>query len=327
MHATSSRRLTTTAAATPAALVALVALVALAPLALGAQAGSSAAIVLELPASTRAMALGGAYGAVGSDDAVLFYNPAGLATVERMSAGLSVQRHLASSTLAAASGAAHVGPGTLGLGLQVLDYGSEPEIVPDPAYGGERGIATGNDVSAQDLVATVGYGLARGRLRAGLGAKLVRQRIAGASGSAPAFDIGGAMDLPYGATLSAALQNVGGDLAIAGTSAPLPKHLRLGAAMPIRGLMPVDLFVTGQLVQPREGRALPAGGIEAQWRSTNGLQLAARAGAASRPEDSAASMLTFGAGLASRHLGLDYAYQGYDLVGGGVHRLGVRWQR
>ena len=294
---------------------------------LDAQAGASAAIVLELPASARAMALGNAYAAIGGDEAALFYNPAGLATIERAAGGLSVQRHLASSTLASLAVAASAGPGTIALGLQVLDYGSEPEVVPDPAYGGERGITTGADVSAQDLAVSLGYAATVGRLRVGATGKFVRQRVADRSGGVAAFDVGIAGDLARGLTIGAALQHLGPDLAVAGVAAPLPRQLRVAAMMPLPSAGPVALSATAQLTRPRESDMLPSGGIEAAWRSSNGVRFVARAGAAARPDESAASALTFGAGLAARHLALDYAWQGYETVGGAVHRLGVRWER
>ena len=91
----------------------------------GAQSGgTSAAVFLEHPASARALALGGAYTAVGGDDAVLFFNPAQLATREQASAGLSVLRFALESTFGAFSAATRVGPGTIGFGVQVVNYGS-----------------------------------------------------------------------------------------------------------------------------------------------------------------------------------------------------------
>ena len=294
---------------------------------LDAQAGASAAIVLELPASARAMALGDAYAAMGGDEAALFYNPAGLATIDRAAGGLSVQRHLARSTLASLAIAGSAGPGTIALGLQVLDYGSEPELVPDPAYGGERGIATGADVSAQDLALSLGYAATVRRVRVGAAAKYVRQRVADQSGGVAAVDIGVAGDLPHGVTLGVALQHLGPALEIAGVAAALPRQLRAAAWMPLPSAGPVALSATAQLTRPRDAGTLPAGGIEAAWRSSNGVRFAARAGAAGRPDESAASALTFGAGLAARHIALDYAWQGYETVGGAVHRLGVRWER
>ncbi|HET6701513.1 MAG TPA: hypothetical protein VFH14_06910, partial [Gemmatimonadaceae bacterium] len=87
-----------------------------------AQGGRTSAIVLELPASARALALGGAYVTAGADDAALFYNPSQLATVEGRAASMSVQPYIEGSTLGALSAAFQLGPGTVGVGVQVLSY-------------------------------------------------------------------------------------------------------------------------------------------------------------------------------------------------------------
>ena len=112
-----------------------------------AQGGASAAIILELPASPRAMALGGA-GTSLEGDAAIFYNPAQLAAVQHVAASLSAQRYIFSSTLGAFSAAARIGPGTAAIGVQALEYGSEDEVVPDENFGGERGRLTGATVDA-----------------------------------------------------------------------------------------------------------------------------------------------------------------------------------
>lgn len=314
-------------------LAAAVAAGTLLPAAAGAQAGASAATVLELPSSARAMALGDAYAAIGDDDASLFYNPAGIAALGRVSASLSVQRHVASSTLAAGAFALPLWRGVLGVGVQALDYGSAPEIVPDPEFGGERGIETGAEIGAQDVVLSVGYaatlgtpGLAAGT-GVGLTAKYVHQQVAGEGGGTPAFDIGIAQRLGERLSLGASVQNLGGELTLAGASAPLPRTLRFGAALQLPTVGALALQATAEGVRPREGSVVPAGGLEATWRSRNGIAVAARVGGAGTPEDAAGSALSFGAGIAARTLALDYAYRGYDAIGGSVHRVGIRWHR
>jgi hypothetical protein len=292
----------------------------------GAQGGRHAAVLLELPASARALALGNAGAALAGDDAALFYNPAQLALAGGASAGLSVQRYLAASTLAAVSGATRLGPGVVALGVQTLDYGSEDEVVPDPAYGGERGIATGASVSANDFAATVGYAAHLARLRVGAAAKLVRQRVADQSGSTVAGDFGAALDVGAGATLSLALQNVGGDLTVGASRGALPTALRLGAAVPLPSVGGLDVLATAEAAQVRDGGFDAGGGAEVTWRGTGGLSLVGRVGALPR-SGADVSRFTFGGGIAAKHLALDYAYQGFETVGGSTHRVGVRWWR
>lgn len=292
-----------------------------------AQGGQTSGIVLELPASTRALALGGAYVAAGVDDAVVFYNPSQLATLDDRAASFSVQPYLEGSTLGAASAALPVGPGMLGIGVQVLSYGSTEEFICDNTTGCERGTATGRAVSANDLAATIGYGLTWRTVRLGAAAKYVRQSLADASGGAPALDVGAAIDVWRGATIGVSVQNIGGDISTGTTSAPLPRMLRLGAALPWRGLGPFDVLGTVEVAQAREGEVLPLGGAEITWTSANGLAFSARMGALAQTNDAATSPIAFGAGVRARHFALDYAYQSFDAIALSTHRFGLRWWR
>jgi hypothetical protein len=309
----------------PAALAGATALFLARPAA--AQGGQHAAVLLELPASARSLALGNGAAVLAGDDAALFYNPAQLASVDGASAGLSVQRYLAGSLLAAVSGAVRLGPGVLAVGVLSLEYGYENEIVPDPAYGGERGMATGRAVSAGDLAVSAGYGLrVSGAVSVGATAKVVRQQVADLSGSAFAADLGAAVDLGGGATVSLALQHVGSELSLGASRGPLPTALRLGAAIPLPRVGALDVMATGEAAHARDGGIDAGGGAEVRWRGAGDLTLVGRVGALPRAR-AAVSRLTFGGGLAVRHFALDYAYQSFDVVGGGTHRVGVRWWR
>lgn len=307
--------------------VLLVALGAGIPASSPAQGGRTAAIVLELPSSARALALGGAYVAAGADDATLFYNPSQLATVEGRAASMSVQPYIEGSTLGALSAAFQVGPGTVGVGVQVLSYGSADEYVCDETTGCERGEATGRTVSANDVAASVGYGMTWRMVRLGATAKYVRQSLADASGGVPALDVGAAIDVWRGATVGVSIQNVGPDLKTAGSSAPLPRFLRLGASLPWRGVGPFDVLGTLELAHDTEGDVLPLGGAEVTWTSANGLAFSARVGALAQTDGAATSRVSFGGGVRARHFALDYAYQSFDVLALTTHRFGLRWWR
>lgn len=302
-------------------------LAALAPVPLSAQGGRTAAIILELPSSARALALGGAFVALGADDASIFYNASQLATIEGRAASMSVQPYIEGSTLGAASAAFHLGAGTIGIGVQMLSYGSVDEFVCDESTGCERGEATGRTVSANDIAFSVGYGMSIRMVRVGVAAKYVRQSLADASGGAPALDLGAAIDVWRGATVGVAIQNVGPDLKTANTSAPLPRLVRFGAALPWRGVGPFDVLGTLEVAQFRTGDVVPLGGAEVTWTSANGLALSARLGALGQTTDAATSPLSFGAGVRARQFALDYAYQSFDALALATHRFGLRWWR
>lgn len=305
----------------------LAAVAASAPSVSMAQGGRTGAIILELPASARALALGGAYVTASADDAALFYNASQLATVDGRAASMSVQPYIEGSTLGALSAAFQIGPGTLGVGVQVLSYGSADEYVCDDTTGCERGEATGRTVSANDVAASVGYGMTWRMVRLGAAAKYVRQSLADASGGAPAIDVGAAMDVWRGATVGISVQNIGPDLKTAGSSAPLPRFFRLGASLPWRGVGPFDVLGTVEVAQHREGDVLPLGGAEVTWTSANGLAFSARVGALAQSDDAATSRVSFGGGVRARHFALDYAYQAFDALALTTHRFGLRWWR
>ena len=295
----------------------------LAPCGVGAQ---NAAIILELPSSARALAIGGAMTAAGEDDAAIFYNPAQLATVRAFAVSLSLQRYLESTTLAALSASARLGPGTLGVGLQSLSYGSIDVVTPDPLFGGERGQLTGASASAGDFVATLGYAARVRGLRAGAAAKLVRQGIAGESGSAGAFDVGAAIDVMPHFTVAAAAQNLGGDLRVGGSSGSMPRMVRGGAAASLeRGRL--ALAVLADVLQVRDQDARVAGGVEVTWRAGRTAALVGRAGASQRVAESDARAATFGGALRLGRFALDYGYQGFDALGTPSHRVGVAYRR
>src|SRR5918911_2404016 len=305
------------------AVVTALAAIAL-PAQLRAQDGLNGAILLELPASTRALALGNTFVAAGADEAAIFYNPAQLAAAPHIAAGLSVQQYLASSTLAAAAFATHVWHGTVGLGLQVLDYGSSEEIVDNPSLGG-GGMPTGATISAADYALSLAYAVRVGPARLGATGKYVAQRLVNESAGTGAMDFGVALDVK-GATIGAALQHVGGELVFGNESSPLPRTVRVGAAVPVHNIGRFDILGTVEVSHTRRGETKPSGGVELAYQATNGVSLLGRVGAIARPAGSLISPVSFGGGVRARHLAVDYAYEGFDVFGA-THRVGVRWWR
>jgi hypothetical protein len=297
----------------------------------GAQtsADTRAAILLTLPASSRALALGESWSAIVDDESAIFYNPAQLARVRGLAIGGSLQNYVASTTLGAFAVAVPLSRGTLGFGLQLLNYGSADEIVPADGSGGQVGAPTGSTVTAQDMALTVGYGIAFGarhQLRVGAALKYARQEIASYSGGALAGDIGAAYSLANGWDVSAALQHMGSKLTLASVSAPLPLTWRASIAAPI---MSAGAFSLRPMAEARQVSGADLTGVlgtEASWRTgTSGTVVFARAGYAFRGSTDARAPFTVGAGITLGKLQVDYAYEGFDLIGGATNRVGVRF--
>jgi hypothetical protein len=294
-----------------------------------ASAETRAAILLTLPSSARGLALGEAWGAVADDESALFYNPAQLARVRGLSVGASLQNYVASTTLGAFAVAVPLRVGTIAFGLQLLDYGSAQEVVPADGSDGQIGEPTGSTISAEDMAFTVGYGIALGsrhQLRAGAGVEYARQEVASYSGGAVAGNVGMAYTFVSGWDLSAALQHFGSELTLASVTAPLPMTWRVAVAAP--GIQ-AAAFTVRPLAEVRQVSGAEVTGVlgtEGAWRTgTTGAILSVRAGYALRGSSDARSPFTAGAGITLGRLQVDYAYEGFDLIGGATNRVGVRF--
>lgn len=301
--------------------LALALLVAVGPAArLAAQ--SEGSILTALPGSTRSAALGGAGVALIGDAGAMFANPAGIATVRHLGIEGSYEPYLAGSAVSSAALALRVGRWTWGFGAQALDYGTESEIVPDPATGGRRGMPTGASFHPYEALAATALVYRLGFIALGVTAKYNRQQIGAAVSDAWAGDAGMAIAVFDIMALGVSVQNIGGDL---GAGALLPRRTRAGLTLNYtdpQGTFRLLTTIEGQWVRGRP--AVLVQGIEAGI-VTGGVGLVGRVGYATRAAVTDASHFTFGGGVVLGALGMDYAFQGYSALGGGTHRVGLRW--
>jgi hypothetical protein len=299
---------------------AVVLLTAQPPNRLAAQTEGS--ILTILPGSTRSAALGGAGAALVGDAGAMFANPAGIATIRHLSIEGSYEPYLAGSAVAAAALALRVSRFTWGFGAQTLDYGSEPEIVPDPATGGRRGMGTGASFHPYEALAATSLVYRRGFAALGVTAKYDRQQIGADVSDAWAGDVGVAIAVFDIMAVGVSVQNLGGDL---GREALLPRRTRAGLTLNYtdpQGTFRLLTTLEGQWT--RDHHAVLIQGLEGGIVAS-GVGLIARLGYATRPAVADASRITFGGGVVLGRLAMDYAFQAYDVLGGGTHRVGLRW--
>jgi hypothetical protein len=281
-------------------------------------AQETAPLVLRIPASARAAALGDAF-AAGRGSDVLFYHPAQIGLTTGLS--VSVARYRSAATAASVATSSTLGVITIGAGVQWLDYGSSPSRFPTPP----ADLTTSGETS-QSLAATAAAAIRFRGLRWGVAAKYVEERLPDARPNGVAFDVGVARELGR-IPVALVAQNLGGHLDDGGTTAPLPRRLVLGAATP---RWPIhtwfDLSATAALSWERESRLSPSGGVELTYVPLEGYSVAARVGAR-RVEGGRRSRrpVTLGAGIGFDRFSLDYAYEEYSGTGG-AHRFGVRLQ-
>lgn len=293
-------------------------------------AGSAGAVILQMVAGGRAAGLSGAYAAATGDADVAFYNPAGLASVNA-AAAFSYEQRVEDIGLASGSGAFTFGRFTFGVSALFLDYGDIDEYVPDPSFGGQTGMPTGNTVSASEVAArvTAATPLLDGRLTVGASAGLVSVDLAGVGRSTPLFDVGAQYALPFG-TVGASLRNIGSKLSGEDLAdAPLPSQLRVGTAIELASASGLGALVAADLVaELAEGTTGVVAGIEAGLLPSASGRIGAvgRVGFNGAAGEDALGTLQLGAGLSLGAFAVDYAYQNYDFFGA-LHRVGIRWAR
>jgi hypothetical protein len=295
--------------------------------------GTTAGAILDIPATARMLGLGGAYTAVVGDEGSVFANPAGLAPIRHVALGTSYQRYVLDSYLVSGAAAFRVGRFHLGLGAQVLNFGQDTVYRPDPAFGGERGIADpgGGMVGAYDAVAVGSLCYRFGMLSLGGNVKYLKEHISipdttlyDASGVG--FDVGAAAAFFDIAAIGVVVQNLGRDLATStGTPAPLPRTVRAGLAINL--LDPQEtprLFLVTDWVAPRGAEAYWIFGLEGGV-VPGGIGILGRVGITAGGSRTGRRTLVVGGGLVFHSLRLDYGYEGFDALGGATHRFGIEW--
>jgi hypothetical protein len=269
---------------------------------------------LEVPAGARASALGGAFVALGEGVEATFWNPAGLATVERLQitgSHYEFFQHLRHEQFAVAGRC--LGGGLAG---SVRALYSEPIEARD-----ELGNVTGT-FGGDDLEFGLAYGrtLAAG-VRAGVSAQLLHERLADLSTSTYAFGAGASWE-PAGLPalrLGLAVDHLGPDATYnfddgPGQPLPLPAALQAGASYRwgLGGAMSLGTSIETRLTRGRSMVAVMGGEL------THPTGAALRIGARINDDTSSLSM---GVGYAMTALRLDYAFVPYRLDLGDTHRV------
>jgi hypothetical protein len=320
----------------PVAVTAALALAAVAgaPARARAQAtATTSGAVLDIPATARMLGLGGAYTAVVGDEGSVFANPAGLAPIRHLALGSSYQRYLLGSYLVSGAAAFRVGRFDLGLGVQVLDFGQDTVYRPDPAFGGQRGIAdpSGATAGAYNAVGVGALCYRFGMLSLGGSVKYIQEQITITDttlydASGVGFDVGAAAAFFDIAAVGVVVQNLGRDLQTStGTPAPLPRTVRAGLSINL--LDPEEtprLLLVTDWVSPRGAEAYWIFGLEGGVVS-GGVGILGRIGITAGGSPTGRRTPVLGGGLVFHSLRLDYGYEGFGAVGGGTHRFGIEW--
>lgn len=275
--------------------------------ALAASAGSTGAAFLELGIGPRAGAMGEAYTAWADDVYGLYFNPSGLARLQRQEIGF------AHNTLYLDMDYNYLGyvlpmprAGAFAITGQYVDLGSVDRRKVD-ASGGPT--ASLGNTGGSDLAISLSYGRAVADfLDLGATIKFINEKLSDYSASAVAVDLGAKWYLPLrGWTVGASVSNIGSSLKFVRGREELPVTLRGGlgyrSANRIWGLTGDAVWVRNQNV---EGKV---GGEVYIWPE----HLALRAGYNSAND--VGRGYTLGAGFKWNDLAVDYAYVPFGDLG------------
>ena len=322
-HALAGIRLAPRVGRTGAAVLVALALVAVgvaSPADGRAQSAKHGPLVLEMPASTRGLALGGAFHMVGSDSDAVFHNPALIGGNGII--GGAMQRFGSASLLSVVSGAADWSSASVAVGVQTLGYG-----VPDRRAAvlshDARSLFTNGKTGSAEVAVSVGYSRQVRGIRAGITGKLVDQRVGRHHDATGAVDLGVAVGAGP-ARLGLAVQNLGPGLTLGEVEVPLPWRVTAGGSTPAIPVGPLDLGWSAAVSREADGAVVPGAGMEVAYWPVRGRTFTARVGVRRAP-DGFGRPVTFGGAFNGDRLAIDYAWQRYD-GGEAAHRFALSWR-
>jgi hypothetical protein len=195
---------------------------------------------LKVDPSARASALAGAFETYTDDPNIIFYNPAGLSTIQGKRVSASFGKYLLDINFGTASfNMKYKDLGWFGLGVKYFNYGSFD-------YMDENGTATGGSFSANDLLFSLGYSnYLYDEVNYGVNVKYIYSSIADYKSSAIAFDFGLMYLIPsQQVSLAFAVNNIGTQLkSYIDTREDLPLDVRVGFSKKLEHL-PLRLSVS-----------------------------------------------------------------------------------
>ncbi|MBI4369802.1 MAG: PorV/PorQ family protein [Elusimicrobia bacterium] len=279
--------------------------------------GTSGGQFLRVPVGARAAAMGGAFSALADDVTAIYWNPAGLAQLQKREVSLSYNSYFADTS----GQFLGYGQGNFGVSINMLGVA---DIEKRSATGGDADTPDLGTFSAKDMAGSVAWAKTMGRMNIGIAAKYISSDLGDLSATSFAADLGAIMSLgEAGAIMGGSLQgslallNLGGELKFDQEGDPLPLDIKPGlawkgkaAGRTLNAVLDADFLINDQvnLVQL---------GLEYWLIEQMGFRAGYQAGRGSGTGG-------FAAGLGFKHagLGVDYAFVPFGDLGD-THRVSL----
>lgn len=289
-----------------------------------AAVGTTGSEFLLLDTSARGIAMGGAMTAAANDASSLYWNPAGLSRIPRLSASFMHSRYVADIAYSAGAYAQRINDtSVIGAGMRYLDGG-----------GIDRTDLNGLNIGTfnpRSYVAELGWGqsiydLSDNEMDMAMGATVKAVRTDLGTGFASSY--GGDLGIQTRFYTSAqsydmglSVQNLGIGQKFDQVQDSLPTRLRFGGAVqPVK-----PLALSAEVIAPINGAPHGAAGAEYSTDVDRTIKAAVRAGFNSLTYDSlgVVSCVSFGFGLAVSDLSFDYAFVPMGALGAQTHRVSI----
>ncbi len=275
----------------------------------------------QLPASTRAMALGDSYMMDAGHADAIFYHPALLTGARGF--GLDVQRWSGESSSTAVSGAMQWLGGGIGVGLRTLQYGA-PGLDVAAAPPGQDHLFEFGPVPVSERSATLGY--AHGipfNIDFGASVNFIDERVDTSQESVVLFDVSVARQI--GPVIVGVTVHDLGEKPILDAGAK-PSRVVIGAGNYGQRLSFLDIGYTAN-VGFADDAVTYGGGLELGYWPIQGRTFVARVGFQDVPEGSDASPVTTGFAFWGDDITIEWAFRPFSGADeGGTHRFGLRWR-
>lgn len=275
---------------------------------------------LRIDSSPRASALANAYVADNTDPNIIFYNPAGIATIENIPISFSFLKHLSDiNSVSLSSTFAIKGLGKFASALQYVNYGN---FVERDEAGNELG-----SFNPSDLAFTVAYANSFSEnIYYGASIKLINSTIAEKSSFGIAGDVGIQYLLPeHGWNIGLSLLNMGSQITYFNDlSEDLPFSIQLGATKKLTH-MPLQLFFA--LTRLNDEDRIKYFNLGAEFTLSKIIQLRFGYDNMKRVDYKIASTsalggFSFGLGIDVSDYDVDYTFSSMGSIGA-LHRIGV----
>ena len=284
-------------------------------------AGTTSADFLNLPVGARASAMGGAYSAISEEASAIYWNPAGLVQIPKLSAIFMRTQYVQDISYQYAAYAHRLTYDSVIAGSVLLtDIGA---IDRTDMNGNPVGAGT---FSPRDQVYTLSYSKAILEfsdkdmdVSVGVSVKYIRSQIV-ESAKAYAGDLGimtyNFTNIPY--RLGVTMTNLGSGMRYDVDSSPLPLTFKLaGAVNPFRNM----LFAV-DVVLPKQNRPSFLLGTELSTEPSELTRLSARAGLNAQRLKDGLGGFTMGVGATLHFFTLDYAFVPMGELGS-THKISI----